>query len=97
MTNDAKSHIDEETISTAGLRLSDTPVKSVLAIKARMYEFSTLDDVYIMESDFYGNPMPEGSCFMAFKGRHGLLGTDMPLETLRTSSTEDIRMVQSNM
>jgi len=97
MTDNTTCRIDDQTISKAGLRLSDTPVKSILALNARMYEFPALQDVYVMESDFYGNPMPEGSCFLAFLGRHGLLGTDMPLERLRTSSTEDIRkLVQSN-
>jgi hypothetical protein len=51
-----------------------------------------------MESDLYGNKMPEGSCFLAFNGHHGLMGKHLKLETLRNSSVEDIKkMVESNL
>lgn len=98
MTAYTEYHIDEATISRIGLRLSDTPVKEHLSRNARIFEFPTLENVFVMESDFYGNQMPDGFCFLAFYGRHGLLGEELLVETLRKASAEDIKkMVQSNI
>jgi hypothetical protein len=91
-------NIDDETISKIGLRLSESPVNTPVAPDVRVFQYPHLDDVYIMESDLYGNKMPEGSCFLAFNGHHGLMGKHLKLETLRNSSVEDIKkMVESNL
>src|SRR5215203_3239740 len=97
MTNDNTYYIDEETIREAGLQLSQKPVMAQLAPNARVFEYPNLENVFVMESDLYGNTMPEGSCFLAFYGRNGLLGTQMPVESLRNTSAEEIRkIVESN-
>jgi hypothetical protein len=49
-----------------------------------------------MESDLYGNTMPEGSCFLAFNGRNGLVGTHILIDTLRKSSIKDINKIVDN-
>jgi hypothetical protein len=50
-----------------------------------------------MESDLYGNTMPKGSCFLAFEGNHGLIGTHLPVATLKQASVEEIRqMIAAN-
>lgn len=46
-----------------------------------------------MESDLYGNQMPEGSCFLAFDGRTGLMGKHIRIETLLQSTKEDIEKI----
>lgn len=89
--------IDDETISKIGLRLSDKPINSDIAIDARVFEYPHLEDVFVMESDLYGNRMPHDSCFLAFSGAHGLIGKHLRLETLRNSSVEEIKlMVESH-
>jgi hypothetical protein len=52
-----------------------------------------LANVYVMESDWYGNSMPTGSCFLAFNGRNGLVGRHILVDTLRKSSLEDIKKI----
>jgi len=90
-------NIDEETISKLGLRISDKPVNAQIAPDARVFEYPHLENVFVMESDLYGNPMPENSCFLAFNGHHGLIGKHLKIETLKNASVEDIKnMVQSN-
>ena len=90
-------NIDEETISKIGLRLSDKLVNAQIAPNARVFEYPHLDNVFIMESDLYGNIMPKGSCFLAFCGKHGLIGKHLKMETLKNASVEDIKkMVESN-
>ena len=79
-------NIDEETIQKAGLRETDKPVNAELAPAARVFEFPGLEDVFIMESDLYGNAMPKGSCFLAFYGRSGLMGQHLKVETLKNCS-----------
>jgi len=98
MIKDTVYHIGAEIIDSMGLRLTDRPVSSLLAVNARVYEFPTLQNVFVMESDFYGNPMPEGSCFLAYYGRYGYIGTDLPAEKLKETSAEDIKkMIQSSL
>ena len=67
-------NIDDETISKIGLILSDKPINAQIAPNARVFEYPHLDNVFIMESDLYGNTMPKNSCFLAFYGTHGLIG-----------------------
>jgi hypothetical protein len=88
--------IDEETIKTVGLRLSDGDVNAQIASNTRVFEYPHLKDVFIMESDLYGNNMPKDSCFLAFYGQHGLIGRKLKVETLREATVEDIKnMVES--
>jgi hypothetical protein len=91
MINEATYHIDEETIRRLGLRPADIHAGSQLATGARVYRFPNLENVLVMESDLYGNPMPEGSCFFAAQGKHGLMGRRLRVEKLRTCSAEDVR------
>jgi len=97
MTNINDFNIDEETISKLGLRLSDKDINAQIALNARVFEYPGLDNVFIMESDLYGNTMPEGTCFLAFYGSHGLIGKHLHLETLKNASINDIKaMVESH-
>ena len=90
-------NIDEETISKIGLRLSDKDINTQIGHNTRVFEYPHLINVFVMESDLYGNTMPKNSCFLAFYGRHGLIGKHLRIETLRNASVEDIRnMVKSN-
>jgi hypothetical protein len=90
-------NIDEETIRQVGLRLTDNPISAQLAPNARVFEYPHLKDVFIMESDLYGNPMPEDTCFLAFQGRNGLIGKQLKVETLKKASMEEIKkMVELN-
>lgn len=86
-------NIDEETIRKAGLRETDKPVNAELAPDARVFEFPDLENVFIMESDLYGNTMPKGSCFLAFYGRSGLMGKHLKVESLKNCSVEDIKQI----
>jgi hypothetical protein len=96
MISEAAYHIDAETIKTLRLHPATPPSGSQLASNARMYQFPNLENVYVMESDFYGNPMPEGSCFLAIQGKHGLIGRQMNVEKLRNCSAADLqKMMQS--
>ena len=97
MTNINDFNIDEETISKTGLRLSNQHINAPIAQDSRVFEYPEMPDVFIMESDLYGNQMPKGSCFLAFDGHHGLIGKHLKVETLKNSSVEDIRnIVQRN-
>jgi len=97
MKNNTMNRINEEIIRQLGLQPSKLPSSIQAAQNARVFDYPTLENVYIMESDFYGNDLPEGLCFLAFQGRHGLLGTDLSVEQLRTASKEEIqKMVQTN-
>lgn len=96
MINREKLNIDDETISKKGLRLSDKSINAQIAPDARVFEYPGLDNVFIMESDLYGNTMPEGSCFLAIYGNRGLIGRHLNIETLKHASIEDIKtMVES--
>src|SRR4051812_40931086 len=97
MISSEKFNIDDETINKKGLRRSDKTINAQKAPDARGFEYPGLDNVFIMESDLYGNTMPEGSCFLAFYGSHGLIGRHLNIETLKNASTEDIKtMVESS-
>ena len=97
MANTNKSNIDEETIGKIGLRLSTKDINAHIAPNARVFEYPGLDNVFVMESDLYGNTMPDGSCFLAFYGSHGLIGKHLYLETLKNASINDIKaMVESH-
>jgi hypothetical protein len=85
------NNIDAETIQALGLRLSDRPINAETALLARVFEYPFLENVYIMESDLYGNTMPKGSCFLAFKGQHGLIGKHLKVEALKQASVDDIK------
>jgi hypothetical protein len=97
MKNIEKFNIDDETISKTGLQLSNKPINAQIAPDARVFEYPGLENVFIMESDLYGNTMPNGSCFLAFYGSHGLIGKHLKIETLKNASIEDIKaMVEKN-
>ena len=92
-----KFRIDEETISKIGLRPSNKHINAAIAPDARVFEYPGLENVFVMESDPYGNIMPKGSCFLAFYGSHGLIGTHLPIETLKQASVADVKnMVASH-
>ena len=97
MIKNSDLNIDEKTISKIGLRVSDKPINAPIATNARVFEYPHLKDVFIMESDLYGNIMPKDHCFLAFYGSHGLIGKHLKVETLNNASVEDIKkMVESN-
>lgn len=97
MINTTEVNLDKETIEKIGLRLSNKPINAQIAPEARVFDYPHLDNVYIMESDLYGNKMPKGSCFLAFDGHHGLMGKHLKVETLKNASIEDIKhMVTDN-
>jgi hypothetical protein len=90
-------NIDEETIRKMGLRQTATPVAAQVTPAARVFEYPLLENVFVMESDLYGNKMPEGFCFLVFNGTHGLIGKDVKVDMLKHASVEDIkRIVDSN-
>ncbi len=90
-------NIDEKTITKIGLLLSDKPINATIAINARVFEYPHLENVFVMESDLYGNIMPKDHCFLAFYGSHGLMGKHLKVETLKNASVEYIKnMVESN-
>src|SRR3954447_6033690 len=97
MKNTINFNIDDETISNIGLRLSDKDINAQIEPDARVFEYPGLDNVFVMESDLYGNTMPEDSCFLASLGSHGLIGRHLKMETLKHASKEEIKaMVESH-
>lgn len=96
--NDIKeNNLTDATIRKVGLRISEKPINAALAHDSRIFEYPHLENVFVMESDLYGNAMPKDSCFLAFKGRHGMVGKHMTVEALTNSSIADIRqMVENN-
>jgi hypothetical protein len=97
MKNNAANNIDNKTISKIGLRISDKHINARIAPHARVFEYPHLQNVFVMENDLYGNVMPRDFCFLAFIGKHGLIGKQLSLETLTNASEEDInRIVCSN-
>src|SRR4051794_18617778 len=96
MENKDQFNIDDETISKLGLRVSNKDINAQIAPNARIFEYPGLENVFIMESDLYGNTMPEDACFLAYAGMHGLMGRHLKIETLKNASTEDIKaMIES--
>jgi len=97
MSDTKRLNLNRETIEQLGLQQSYKGINAQIAPEARIFEYPSIGNVYVMESDLYGNPMPEGSCFLAFEGRAGLMGKHVRIEELRSSSLEDIKkMVQEN-
>lgn len=97
MNNEYEENIDDDTIKLLGLRLADKHVNAETALSARVFEYPTLQGVYIMESDLYGNKMPKDSCFLAFNGPHGMIGKHVKVETLKHSTVMQIQqMVEEN-
>ena len=97
MTTTTKFNLDENTIRQIGLQLTDKPINAQIAPDARVFKYPQLEDVFIMESDLYGNVMPKDSCFLAFNGKHGLVGKHLKVETLKSASVEAIRkMIEDN-
>ena len=91
MNNTTTYNLDEETIRHVGLQLSDRQINAQIAPDARVFRYPELDEVYVMESDLYGNTMPKDTCFLVFTGRNGLIGTHLKVETLKSASVDDIR------
>jgi hypothetical protein len=85
--------IDEETISKIGLQLSNKHINAYIAPESRIFDYPSLDNVFIMESDFYGNKMPENCCFVAFYGKDGLIGKHLQVETLRNATVEEMKKI----
>jgi hypothetical protein len=97
MIKTGEYNIDAETICHLGLQLSDQSINAETAFSARVFEYPNLDNVYIMESDLYGNTMPKDSCFLAFNGLHGMVGKHLKVETLKHLSIMEIKkMVNDN-
>ena len=97
MDNITSCSIDNETIRKLGLRISRKRINAEIALDSRVFEYPNLENVYVMESDLYGNRMPKNSCFLVFNGKHGLIGKHLTLETLINASVADIRaMVEEN-
>jgi hypothetical protein len=97
MESNPDFNIDEETIRQVGLRPSENLINASIAPDARVFNYPFLPDVFIMESDLYGNKMPKGSCFLAFNGQHGLVGKHLAVEALKNATIKDIQdMVEHN-
>ena len=97
MKNEYEVDIDDATIKAIGLRLTDKHINAQTALSSRVFEYPHLPGVYIMESDLYGNKMPKNSCFIAFNGKHGLVGKHMSIEILLNATVADImHIVQTN-
>lgn len=93
MTTTSSMNLDDETIRQVGLQLTDEPINAQITTNARVFRYPHLSDVFIMESDLYGNEMPKDSCFLAFHGKHGLIGKHLKVETLKTASVDEIRKI----
>jgi hypothetical protein len=93
MVHTKHHNIDDETINKLGLRLSEKRINPDISSHARVFEYPHLPGVYIMESDLYGNTMPNDLCFLAFNGNHGLIGKHLKIETLKNLSIKDISIM----
>ena len=89
-------NIDEETISRLGLTITHKQINAQSTPHARVFEYPHLENVFIMENDLYGGTMPEHSCFIAFNGRHGLMGKHITIDELKNSSMEEIKTLIAN-
>lgn len=90
-------NIDEETISKLGLKLYNEPLTSNVQAPSRVFKYPHLKKVFIMESDLYGNKLPKDFCFIAFYGKHGLIGEQLSVEELKNSTVLNIKsLVQHN-
>ena len=91
------NNLDDATINHLGLRISEKPINAQIAQGSRIFEYPHLENVFVMESDLYGNVMPKGSCFLAFNGQHGMVGKHLTVEVLAKSTVADIRhIVETN-
>jgi hypothetical protein len=88
-------NISAQVISNLDLRLS-TELETVSELTGRVFEYPHIKNVYVMENDLYGNVMPEGSCFLAFSGKHGLIGKHIKIATLKDASIDDVRRLVEN-
>lgn len=89
--------LNDALIKHLGLKPASKSINVQIAPNARVFEYQAMDNVYLMESDLYGNEMPEGSLFLAFDGHSGMAGKHIKIETLQNSSVEDVRkMVADN-
>jgi hypothetical protein len=91
MSDTVSYNIDKETISRLGLTITHKQVNAQSTPHARVFEYPHLENVFIMENDLYGATMPGHSCFIAFNGRHGLMGKQISIDELKNSSLEEIR------
>ena len=96
MSDTISYNIDEETISKIGLIITNKQINAQSTPNARVFEYPHLENVFIMENDLYGATMPEHSCFIAFNGRHGLMGKHMTIDELKNSSVEEIKTLVAN-
>lgn len=86
-------NLDKETIARLGLVPSEKSINASVATDAQVFQFTSIENVYVMERDLYGNSLPEGSLFLAFEGRSGLMGTHIKIETLQNCSEEEIKKI----
>jgi hypothetical protein len=93
MIEETTYHIDDEIINSLGLQHTTISISAPSSVRVRAYSFPTLEHVYIMEKDLYGNQMPEGSCFLAVQGKHGLIGRSMHVDKLRNYSVAEIKSI----
>jgi hypothetical protein len=91
MSDAVTGNLKQETIDLLGLKPTERKINAQISPHARVFEYPKMENVYIMESDLYGNTMPEGSCFLVFIGRSGLIGKHITIDALVKSSVEDIR------
>jgi len=89
-------YVSKQVISNLSLQLTDK-LDTVSELTGKIYKYPNIKDVYILEKDLYGNSMPEGYCFLAFSGSHGMIGRQLSLKTLEKASEEDMRiLIESN-
>ncbi len=96
MIKSSDFNLDSKTISKIGLRLSDKHFNDQITPETRVFEYPHLDNVFILESDLYGNVMPKNSCFLAFNGSHGFIGEQMSISNLLDASVEEIQNIVTN-
>jgi hypothetical protein len=90
-------NLSATTIARIGLTISQEKINATINPESRIFNYPELENVYVMESDLYGNPMPKNSCFLAFTGRNGMVGKHITIDTLLLTSVEGIRqLVVSN-
>jgi hypothetical protein len=95
--NNNDVNLTATTIAELGLTLSKEKINAAINPKSRIFRYPELEHVFVMESDLYGNPMPKGSCFLAFNGRNGMVGKHITIEKLSHTSVQGIReLVESN-
>lgn len=97
MDNNIISNIDDAIITQLGLEVAKEHVNADIAPNARVFKYPFIENVFIMESDLYGNVMPKDSLFLAFYGRNGLVGKHVTIEELKRYNQKDIEnIVKSN-